>query len=404
MNISNFLSNLGKRVDFPSSSIIEQSALQKHVEINASVGTTTDGNEYLYSPEIKRYFNLSTEEIFQYSGCLGVSDLRNKFKKRILEQNNLHYKDIGTPVITTGVTQALYISSLLFLNEGDNIYIPNLSWENYNLIFKGMVGCKDRKIDLYKEDRFDVSSIKNLNKNTKSDKLVFIFNFPNNPTGYNPTSDELDNIVDILLDNYKNKRIVVILDEAGYGFNFINEQSDNLFSKLVGKSKNIIPVLAKGATKEDLAYGLRIASLTFGIEECFSKILEEKAGAIIRGTVSAVCTTSQQVINKSFFENKQYVGKVRDEMEKRYHLIFNEILPNIDKDFYDYFSVYPCNSGFFMTLKSKINTKELLRESNNNGIGFSLLDDSRIRVSFSSLNMKHIEIFFEKLLLCARKI
>jgi len=197
--------------------------------------------------------------------------------------------------------------------------------------------------------------------------------------------------------------MVVLIDEAGYGFFYEKDISrKSLFSYLIEKdSKYILPILAKGSTKEDLSYGLRVGSLTFGVEQSISTILEEKTAALIRGTLSSVCTSSQLALlssinNKS--RDKEFLSVFKI-MEERYKLIKYEVLPNIiKKGFLNHFYIYPFNSGFFLTLKTKHSAMELQNKLRNNGVGITILGENKIRISFSSINKEYLKELFDILL------
>lgn len=82
--------------------------------------------------------------------------------------------------------------------------------------------------------------------------------------------------------------------KQGYVFFYENVCQESIFSFLVKKnSPYIIPILTKGSTKEDLVCSNRIASLTFGLSNQQSEILEAKVAALIRGYLCTICKSAQ---------------------------------------------------------------------------------------------------------------
>ena len=59
-----------------------------------------------------------------------------------------------------------------------------------------------------------------------------MLNFPNNPTGYSPTMEELDRIATILeAEAQKGKKIIALCDDAYFGLFYEEETVKNPFLK-----------------------------------------------------------------------------------------------------------------------------------------------------------------------------
>jgi len=406
MKIEDFLSNKGKRISFPEKCILNQAEQQQTMKINASMGISAIDGQVCYLPSITQFFNAEPHEVVKFSPLCGFHELRNLYKERIIKQNNLFQYHISLPIITNGITHALALARDLFFDPGECLIVHDMYWENYDLMFQEIGEVVIKKYNMFQNDLFDIDSLKKcLLKNLSNKKISLLFNFPNNPTGYTPSQEMANQIADLIYEIAEQNRInfLVLIDEAGYGFfydDFICQES--LFSLLLKRKSNyIIPVLAKGSTKEDLSYGLRVASITFGVNTEISKTLEGKCAGFIRGNLSTVASPTQiACINgiKSASRNSEFLF-ICNTLKERYNIIFNDIIPSlILKGFNKYFYLYPCNSGFFVTLKLLMYDSDFFQKSlNSYNIGINILDKNHIRVCFSSVNKEDLRYLFDTL-------
>ena len=405
------LSKVGQRVSFPKHSILYQAFVNRETQYNASVGTTMLSKNFLYLPSLTKYYNLHPSEVVNYTQSQGLQDLRLLYKERICSQNSLDNNLFGTPVITNGITKALQISSQLFLNPDDMVIIHSQYWENYNLIFNKIGGAIIKPYSMFdSQSNFNLESFEQI-LSQQNNAIFLIFNFPNNPTGYSPDRKTISTIAQIIRNIAESKEILVsvLIDEAGYGFFFEEDICrESLFSVLLKlKSRYIFPILAKGSTKEDLSYGIRVGSLSFGVPDECSTILEGKAAALIRGSDSTVCTSSQISVSKVIRDpnrDKEF-DEIYNLIKERYESIKYKILPALILDgFLEHYYVYPFNSGFFITLKTKIDAFILQNELRERNVGVTVLDKEHIRICFSSVDLELLPILFQILLDAAKDV
>ena len=412
-NIENALSKKARRVDFPALSVLEQNTKNMGIKVNAGVGVTTDGANYLGSSLITKKFLI--DDPLRYTQCYGLDSLRKQYQERISKQNNLDQSYFSLPVITNGITHALNIAGQMFVDEGDIVIMPDLHWENYEMIYEKILGGRIKLFESFTETGLNIDALKEcLENHINEERVVLLFNFPNNPTGYMPEFSELEKIADYLcrFSIDRQKFLPVIIDEAGYGF-FYNSGicKESLFSFLVKRSFKtnapLIPVLAKGSTKEDLAYGLRVASITIGgkFEKSF---LVQKIGGLVRGTLSAVCTTSQKAVSESIDQkdHELEIEQISKQMLNRHQHIINVAIPlaREKRNFDQYFYMYPCNSGFFITFRTSIPAESLLEKAREKDIAFTIFNENHIRIGFSSLRKEDTIEFMLKLCESAREL
>ena len=182
-----FLSAEGKRMFFPYGGILGQGGEAKACAINATIGMAFEENG---SPLVMKCFGKNTnldKKAFLYAGSFGLPKLREQWKAMELKKNpSLKGVKFSTPVVTNALTHGLRITAELFADKTDELVVPDLFWDNYELIFQDAVGCKVRHFNTFKRGGFDAEAMKaTLLK--PGQKKILILNFPNNPTGYTAT-------------------------------------------------------------------------------------------------------------------------------------------------------------------------------------------------------------------------
>ncbi len=395
----NFLSRRSSRLTLPKSSIVNQFQKAKTAQINATIGVAlSDSLEPMYLKSIKENINLSPKEIFPYTTTTGLLALRDTWKSRILAQSNL---EISTPIVTNAMTHGLNLAGFLTLDERDTLTIFSPHYPNYDLIFGKYLNVKVNTIPLFKKNNLNLTDFeKFLNKD--KEKKVILLNFPNNPTGYNPTKTEIEHLVKIIKNASSKQKITIILDEAYRGFSYSEDAySKSLFPSLANLSPNLLTILLDGPTKELFSWGLRVGFITFGTKNNthLYKILEEKSMAFIRATTSTSPTLSQHLILKTL-ENNQFEKEIEQNfrtLKKRY----KKVLTVLDTlDFRTYMNVIPFNSGYFFCIELKTASQaEFIRQQMLKNYNIGIISTGKcIRIAYSSIKEDDIQKVLESIL------
>ena len=123
------LSDLGKRMYFPKG-IISQSAEAKRdaYKYNATIGMAMEDGQTMFIPSMRKLVNgLSATEMFAYAPTAGLPELRQIWMMEMIRKNpSLVNKTVSMPIITSGLTHGLSIVSDLFIDENDDVIIPNM--------------------------------------------------------------------------------------------------------------------------------------------------------------------------------------------------------------------------------------------------------------------------------------
>jgi aspartate/methionine/tyrosine aminotransferase len=133
-----------------------------------------------------------------------------KYLEAVAEKNKREYGidyDIRGGILSTASgCEALYSTLMAFVDEGDEVLIPDPSFLTYPRQVT-LAGGKAVWLQLNEELRIDPEFMKeSISEKTKA----IILNFPSNPTGEIMTASELQAIVDIAVD----KDLIILSDEV----------------------------------------------------------------------------------------------------------------------------------------------------------------------------------------------
>ena len=212
------LSERGRRAFFPARGILGQSAEARGTEINATIGTAKEDDGSPLCLECLEAMLNAPSESFLYAPSSGLPELRRKWGEMLsVKSPGLVGRRHSLPVVTNALTHALYVAGLLFLDKGDRLIIPDLYWDNYELLFAEGCGAEFATFPTFDGGAFNVAALRR-ELLADGEKKILLLNFPNNPTGYTVTDGEAAAIRDAVLEAANaGKRVVVIIDDAYFG-------------------------------------------------------------------------------------------------------------------------------------------------------------------------------------------
>lgn len=387
------LSEKGKEIFFPKGGILAQAALAKGKEINATIGEAIDDEgRSMFLPGIKERLGLEIAEIFPYAPSLGKVDLRNYWKSSIYKKNpSIGTQPISLPIVTCGLTHAISMAAYMFLNPGDTIVLPDLYWENYNLIFEKAAGARIETFNLFRNGGFDTEAMSAALMNCKGDRVFLLLNFPNNPTGYTPTSAEADQIAEAIKTVAdKGKNVAVLIDDAYFGLVFESGiYMESIYAKLANLHERVLAVKMDGATKEDYVWGFRVGFISYAIKggtPALYAALEEKTGGALRSNISNVSNMSQSLLFREYMSAEYDSAKKEkfDILKARYDAIKKCLNEN---DYSSCYKALPYNSGYFMCVQvvEGIDAEEVRMTLLNNYSTGVIVFGRIIRLAFSAV-------------------
>ena len=397
------LSDLGQRIYFPKG-IIAQSGEAKKLgkTANGTIGMTVIDGTPAVLPSIKKNLpDLNAREIVAYAPTAGNPDLRSVWKEEILKKNpSLKGKSMSLPVLVPGLTAGISYLADLFLDENHSLLAADPSWDNYVLIANARRNAPFHTFNMFKDGKFDIDDLEaKMKEEAKTGSVRVILNFPQNPSGYSPTKDEAQRLVSIVKELAQGgTKVMVWSDDAYFGLDWEeNVEEQSLFAYLADLHENVLAAKIDGPTKEDFVWGLRTGFITFsskGMTEAQYNALEKKLMGVIRSSISCAATPSQSLVLKAYQDPKMAEEKAafRAILQKRYNAVKAFVLSHSCKAL----EALPFNSGYFMSFHLNGINAETLRQKllNEDGIGTISIDQSTLRVAFSSLEENKIETVY----------
>ncbi len=439
----NTFSEQGKRIFLPQGIFHWSGRAKKEAEISGTLGSAfgyekdfieggTSEWVPLYLEDIKNYIKLSVNEVVPYSKVSGLEELKSVWKKWLIKKS-LYNKDselselnrlenfITTPIVTSGLTNGIFLCCSLLLNPGEFIISPNKRWGNYDNIVEKLLGAKIKSFDFFTENKFNIQGLKEaiyeVSKN--QDKITLILGFPNNPTGYVPNEEEMEEIITTLKQAQKDlsKPIIVLVDDAYEPYIFSNDAiKRSIFYALHEIEEDVIPIKLDGITKEMLLYGGRIGFITIGLKPhwvsndkeliALKSELTNKLSGLVRTTISNSNHFYQALVIKLFKDVGmegliQKRNIIKNLLKDRYVKI-NEELRKIDNS---NISVDPNAGGFFVFVNlnpNKISANQfadhLLRKYKVGVIPIEKHDSNinGIRIAYCSIDLTKIPEFVNR--------
>ncbi|WP_010287371.1 aminotransferase class I/II-fold pyridoxal phosphate-dependent enzyme [Kurthia massiliensis] len=404
--VLDMLSNLGKEMYYPTEGILAQSAEAKSAKkYNATIGTALENGKPMHLKVIQDTLSAyEPKDLYLYAPPQGKAELRQAWREKMIKENpSLVGKTFGTPIVTNALTHGLSIIADLFADNGDALIIPDKNWENYDMVFGIRRGANVVTYPLYDDaGLFNATALKEtiIAQKDATGKAIVLLNFPNNPTGYTPTPQEADTIVQAIKEAADTGvKVVAVTDDAYFSLFFEDSITESLFGRLADVHENVLAVKIDGATKEEYVWGFRVGFITYAAKnEAILHALEEKTRGIIRATISSGPHPSQTFVLKALQspEFEQQKQEKFDIMKGR-AIKTKQVLDSGKYD--DAWDYYPFNSGYFMCLKLKNVTADELRPValEKYGVGAIALGETDLRVAFSCIEEDGIEELFDLL-------
>lgn len=394
-----FLSAEGRRMYFPFGGILGQGAEAKKCGINATIGMAFEEDG---SPLVMDCFSKNValgRKSFLYAGSFGLPALREIWREFLVRKNpSLNGKRFSNPVVTNALTHGLRVCAELFADKSDTVVSPDLYWDNYALIFADACGAKMQTFNTFRNGCFDAAAMKKALLGP-GDKKLLILNFPNNPTGYTATLEDAKKIVSAVKAAAKEKRIVVILDDAYFGLVYEKGvHEDSLFAEFSDLHPNVLAVKLDGTTKEDYVWGMRVGFITFagkGLTAEQLSAFEAKAAGDVRSSISNVSSLGQHLAIAAY-QDPNYIRQKREKyavLKNRYRIIRGILKTH--PEYAESFEAMPFNSGYFMCVKPKgVAAEDVRRHLIEKYSTGTIVLSGLIRIAFSTVPAKTLPKLF----------
>lgn len=151
------------------------------------------------------YESLKAGHVF-YTSNYGIPALRKEIAKWETEHHGVQY-DADEVLVTVGVGEATYASMAAFLEDGDEVLVPNPVWLNY-IHVPSSLGAVPVTYNLKEENNYQIDMEELESKVTDKTKMIVIVN-PSNPTGGVLSRETLEKLSQLAIKN----DLLVVADE-----------------------------------------------------------------------------------------------------------------------------------------------------------------------------------------------
>lgn len=151
------------------------------------------------------YESLKAGHVF-YTSNYGIPALRKEIAKWETEHHGVQY-DADEVLVTVGVGEATYASMAAFLEDGDEVLVPNPVWLNY-IHVPSSLGAVPVTYNLKEENNYQIDMEELESKITDRTKMIVIVN-PSNPTGGVLSRETLEKLSQLAIKN----DLLVVADE-----------------------------------------------------------------------------------------------------------------------------------------------------------------------------------------------
>ena len=241
------------------------------------------------------------QEVIAYSTSHGSLELIDSIRK-YYEGYNINYERENV-LITNGGSEALLFSFMALCDPGDEILIPEPFYANYNA-FASCVNVKIIPITTKAEEGFHLPPKAEIEKLlTPKTKAILVSN-PGNPTGVIYTTDEMEMLADLALDN----DMFIVADEVYREFVY-----DGLDYTSFGNIQRIEDrvIIIDSVSKRFSACGARIGCITSKNMDLMAQVMKLAQGRLCVPTLEQVGAAALYTTPVSYLEdvNKEYQSR-----------------------------------------------------------------------------------------------
>ena len=145
-----------------------------------------------------------------YSEQRGILGLRKAISGYLNKRYDVNYDPETEIIVTIGGTEAIFVSLAAIINPGDKVIVPTPTFALYIPIIKVLGGIPVQVDTTPDGFRLTGKKLQEVIDREGEDKVkAMILNFPGNPTGFEYSKDQLEEIVDVV----KDKPMYILTDE-----------------------------------------------------------------------------------------------------------------------------------------------------------------------------------------------
>ncbi|QRM89246.1 aminotransferase class I/II-fold pyridoxal phosphate-dependent enzyme [Lacinutrix sp. WUR7] len=252
----------------------------------------------------------------KYQSYQGLPELREAITGFYRDQFSVHVSAMTEVLPLMGSKEGIMHISMAFLNEGDEVLIPNPGYPTYASVTK-LLGAKPVFYDL-EENKGWLPNLKELEKSDLSKVKIMWLNYPHMPTGTKATEQLFEDVVAFAL-----KHDILIVNDNPYSF-ILNDTPRSILS--VRKAKEVCLELNSLSKTFNMA-GWRVG-MVLGSATHIQAIIKVKSNmdsgmfyGIQKGAIEALKCSSMwyKSLNSVYEQRRKLVWKLADALNCTYN-------------------------------------------------------------------------------------
>ncbi|AGN25574.1 aspartate aminotransferase [Candidatus Methanomassiliicoccus intestinalis] len=132
-----------------------------------------------------------------YTPSVGIPELRKAVAEKSRNENNIPCE--ASNILITPAKQAIFMTALSLIDEGDEVILPDPSWVTYDACIR-LAGGIPKYVKVKPENEYRITPEEVAELVSPATKMIFL-NTPANPTGAVATEEDLKGIADIAIDH-----------------------------------------------------------------------------------------------------------------------------------------------------------------------------------------------------------
>lgn len=259
--------------------------------------------------------SLGDEKAHQYQSYQGLPELREAACSFYQKHFDVNLDSNSEVLPLMGSKEGIMHISMAFLNEGDEVLIPNPGYPTYTSVTK-LIGAVPRYYDL-KEDGNWLPDIKALEESDLSNVKIMWLSYPHMPTGANANIALFEELVSFA----KRNQILLVNDNP---YSFVLNESPLSILKVPGAKE--VALELNSLSKTFNMAGWRIG-FVFGSTDHISAILKVKSNmdsgmfyGLQKGAVKALALSDSwySELNKVYTLRRDLIFQLADKLGCRY--------------------------------------------------------------------------------------
>jgi aspartate aminotransferase len=266
-----------------------------------------------------------SNEVIEYGHSAGILSYRKKLAEDF-KKFDIHVNE-DEIIVTAGGSEAITISFMACMDEGDEIISPEPFYANYNG-FAVSAGLVVKPITSKIEDGFALPPIEEFEKLiTPKTKGIVICN-PNNPTGYLYSQKELETLAEIV----KKHDLFLFADEVYRDFCYDGEKHFSTMH-LKGLEQNVI--MMDSVSKRFSMCGVRIGCIVSKNKDFMATAMKFAQARLCPPTLGQIASEAALDTPKEYFDAvyQEYIER-RDFMVEELNKIEGVLCPKPKGAFY----------------------------------------------------------------------